>query len=134
MSLLGGSLRVLTGVVTLSKAALVLIVLVSALVGGVVATLLSSGDMPLHVAEGRAVLMTDGSGTFVRDDENMSAFIPAGIPWEDPSGASHMGDRPECLSDEKNDAATQARVKAGYRTVSMPDGGGYTLVAWLKCL
>ncbi len=111
-----------------------MIVLGSALTGGVMANLLPNGVAPLQVAEGRAVLMNDGSGTFVMEDESFSAFIPAGIPWDDPSGASHMGDRPGCLSDGKNDTATQARVEAGYTTVSMPSGGSYTVVAWLKCL
>ncbi|MFI7610408.1 hypothetical protein ACIBP6_04125 [Nonomuraea terrae] len=84
---------------------IVLIVVVSALVGGVAASLLPSGDVPVHVAEGRAVLTSDGSGTFVTDDESMSAFIPAGIPWTDASGGSHMGGRPDCLPDGQNEGA-----------------------------
>ncbi|TDD33762.1 hypothetical protein E1286_41750 [Nonomuraea terrae] len=96
--------------------------------------MLPSGDVPVHVAEGRAVLTSDGSGTFVTDDESMSAFIPAGIPWTDPSGGSHMGGRPDCLPDGQNEGATQARVKAGYGQLEMPDGDGHTCVAWIGCL
>ncbi|MFC4588651.1 hypothetical protein [Sphaerisporangium corydalis] len=134
MSLLRSLAPIKAGQVTVSKMFMALIILVSAVVGGVVTSLLPRGDVPLIVAEGHAQLTMRGSGSFQPDD-GVTALLPANVWWTDSGGGEHVGGRPSCLWDEKNKGNENkwSRVEAGYRWMKMPSGGSYPLVAWLRC-
>ncbi|MGW3370258.1 hypothetical protein ACWDOR_45880 [Streptosporangium canum] len=134
MSLFGSLTTAKAGHVTVSRVFMASIILGSAVVGGVVVSLLPLGKVPLIVAEGHAQLTIDGSGSFQSDD-GVSALLPADVWWTDSSGGDHVGGRPSCLWDEKDKGNENkwSRVEAGYRWMEMPSGGSYPLVAWLKC-
>jgi hypothetical protein len=134
MSLFRSLTTTAAGHVTVSRVFMASIILVSAVVGGVVASFLPLGDVPLIVAEGHAQLTIDGSGTFQADDGE-SALLPADVWWTDGSGGGHVGGRPSCLWDKRDmgNGNKWSRVEAGYRWMKMPGGGSYPLVAWLKC-
>ncbi|MEV0969231.1 hypothetical protein [Microtetraspora glauca] len=122
------------GHVTVSRVFMALIILVSAVVGGVAASFLPLGDVPLAIAEGYVQLTVDGSGTF-QADSGPAALVPADVWWTDSDGRDHVGGRPSCLWDEqdKGNENKGSRVEAGYRWMKTPSGGSYPLVAWLKC-
>ncbi|GLX10061.1 hypothetical protein Misp03_69870 [Microbispora sp. NBRC 16548] len=134
MSLPRRLLHSLTGEVSIRPAFLITIVVGAALIGGVAAQNLPIGKVSLIAAEGYAQLVADGSGGSFTPDGGQAMQLPAEVPWTDHDGMLHIGGRPECLWGEGETRNIGARVEAGYRWMELPNGGGYPLVAWLRCL
>ncbi|WP_214104493.1 hypothetical protein [Acrocarpospora catenulata] len=126
--------RSLTREVSIRPAFLIMMVVGAVLVGGVVAQNLPIGKVSLIIAEGYAQLVADGSGGSFTPDGGQTMQLPAEVPWTDRDGMLHTGDRPACLWGEGETRNISARVEAGYRWIELPNGGGYPLVAWLRCL
>lgn len=113
--------------------ALVVIVLVAGVLGGLIGSYLPFGSKSPTVQRGVASLTPDGSGTFQADHGGASAYLPPEVAWTDGSGTQHMGDRPPCLA-ARGDEAVSAKVEAAYIEARDPEGGSYLIATWVRCL
>ena len=114
---------------------LVLIVVGALVVGVLLGVNLPFGSKPLTVARGTAYLDgLGGTGTFQTSHGEVSALIPAGVPWVDRSGNREIGSVPSCLRPRKGEDLAHASVEAGYTWLRAPDGGPFPVVGWIRCL
>lgn len=122
--------------VRLGRALLAVIVLAAFLAGGFIGSRLPIATVPLRVVEGQAWLMSEGGKGSFRSDDGMSASFHDDVVWTGFGGTVTSGGRPSCLWDDKTQTPQSkvARVEAGYRWVTTPDGVSFPVVAWLKCL
>src|SRR5262245_16036353 len=113
--------------------ALVAIVLVAGVIGGVIGAYLPLGAKSPTVQRGVASIGADGDGTFQADHGGASAYLPPKVAWSDGSGTEHIGDRPPCLT-TRGDETISAKVEAAYIEARNPEGSGYLITTWVRCL